>query len=115
MLSISRNVRVSVRVSICSLLRYRLHVFLPPPNEVICPKFLEIRNPRGKVMERSGLKFENVFFWKWSKIAKFVFLLNLPYKTGKKPRFPMDERPLVEGYIAKFSISLDVLEFLRFG
>ena len=27
----------------------------------------------------------------------------------------MDERPLVEGYIANFGISLDVFEFLRFG
>ena len=27
----------------------------------------------------------------------------------------MDERPLVEGYIAYFGISLDVFEFLRFG
>ena len=26
----------------------------------------------------------------------------------------MDERPLVEGYIANFGISLDVFEFLRF-
>ena len=46
---------------------------------------------------------------------KFVFLLILPYKTCWKPRFPMDERPLVEGYIANFGISLDVFEFLRFG
>ena len=27
----------------------------------------------------------------------------------------MDERPLVEGYIANFGISLDVFEFFRFG
>ena len=27
----------------------------------------------------------------------------------------MDERPLVEGYIANFGISVDVFEFLRFG
>ena len=27
----------------------------------------------------------------------------------------MDERPLVEGFIANFGISLDVFEFLRFG
>ena len=27
----------------------------------------------------------------------------------------MDERPLVEGYIANFGISLDVFEFLQFG
>ena len=41
------------------LLRYRLTVFLPPLSEVRCPIFLEIRNPWGKVMERSGLTFEH--------------------------------------------------------
>ena len=58
---------------------------------------------------------------KWSHIWTFLFgsglksLQILPYKTCWKPRFPMDERPLVEGYIANFGISLDVFEFLRFG
>ena len=47
MLSISQFVRLSVRVSVCSLLRYRLKVFLPPLPEVGCPIFLEIRNPWG--------------------------------------------------------------------
>ena len=46
---------------------------------------------------------------------KCFFLLILPYKTWWKPRFPMDKRPLVEGYIAKFGISLDVFEFFCFG
>ena len=62
MLSISRNVclsvRLFVRLSVCSLLRYRLNVFVPPLPEVECPTFLEIRNPWGKVMERSGFRFE---------------------------------------------------------
>ena len=49
----------SVRLSVCSLLRYCLTVFLPPLPEVVCPIFLEIRNPWGKVMERSGLTFEH--------------------------------------------------------
>ena len=48
-----------VCLSVCSLLRYRLNVFLPPLPEVGCPKLLEIRNPWGKVMERSGLRFEH--------------------------------------------------------
>ena len=69
MLSISDlSVYLSVCLSVCSLLRYRLNVFLPPLPEVGCPVFLEIRNPWGKVMERSGPTFEH-FFWKWSKIA----------------------------------------------
>ena len=67
MLSISRNVRLSVcppvrpsvRPSVCSLLRYRLNVFLPSLPKVKCPICLEIRNPWGKVMERSGLIFEH--------------------------------------------------------
>ena len=63
MLSIGQNVRLYVRLfvrlSVCSLLRYRLNVFLPPLSEVGCPIFLEIPNPWGKVMERSGLRFEH--------------------------------------------------------
>ena len=73
MLSISRNVHMFVCVSVCSLLRYRLNVFLPQLPQVGCPIFLEIRNPWGKVMEKS--------FFCW---------LILPYKTWWKTRFPMD-------------------------
>ena len=36
-----------------------LTVFLPPLPEVEYPIFLEIRNPWGKVMERSGLRYEH--------------------------------------------------------
>ena len=63
MLSISWNVRLRVRVfvcpSVCSLLRYHLNVFLPPLPKVGCPIFLEIQKPWGKVMKRSGLRFEH--------------------------------------------------------
>ena len=44
---------------------------------------------------------------------KSFFLKILPYKTWWKPRFPMDQRPLVAGHIANFGISLDVFEFLH--
>ena len=57
--SICPYVCLCVCLCVCSLLRYRLNVFLPPLPEVKCPKFVEIRNPWGKVMERSGLTFEH--------------------------------------------------------
>ena len=88
MLSISRFVRPSVCLSVCpsvcSLLRYCLNVFLPPLPEVGCPIFLEIRNPWGKVMERSGLRYEH-FCLKivLNRRAKksFFLLLILPWST----------------------------------
>ena len=55
----SVRVCVSVCLCVCSLLRYRLTVFLPRLLEVGCPICLEIRNPWGKVMERSDLIFEH--------------------------------------------------------
>ena len=61
----------------------------------------------GTFLFGSGLKSpnkKNRFFW-----------LILPYKTRWKPRFPIDQRPLVEGRIANFVIFLNVFEFLRFG
>ena len=52
-----------VCVFVCVFVRHtfslRLTVFLPPLPEVQCPNFLDFRNPWGKVMERSGLRFEN--------------------------------------------------------
>ena len=52
--SVRLSVCPTVRLCVCSLLRYRLTVFLPPLPEVGFPICLEIRNPWGKVMERSG-------------------------------------------------------------
>ena len=51
-----------VCLSVClsvHFLRYRLIVFLPPLPEVRCPIFLEIRTSWGKVIERSGQRFEH--------------------------------------------------------
>ena len=56
---VHRFVCLSVCLCVCSLFRYRLTVFLPPLPKVGCPIFLEIQNPWGKVMERSGLTFEH--------------------------------------------------------
>ena len=97
MLSISRNVLLSVcpsvRLSIClcSLLRYRWNVFLPPLPEVGCPIFLEIRNPWGKVMERSGLRLEH--FWcgsglKLLRQKKFVFLVDFALQNMVETTLP---------------------------
>ena len=50
---------LSFFLSLFSLLRYRLLVFLPPLPKVGCPIFLEIQNPWGKVMARRGLRYEH--------------------------------------------------------
>ena len=90
-LSKSRNVCLRVRVSVCSLLRYRLNVFLPPLPEVGYPIFLEIWNPWGKEIERIGLRLEHFCLEVvLNRQKKSFFLLILPYKTRWKPRFPMD-------------------------
>ena len=47
---------------------YILRPILPPLPKVGCPKILEILNPWGKVLERSGLRIEH-FVGMWSKIA----------------------------------------------
>ena len=60
MLSISQNVRLSVRLSVrVFTFEVLFNVFLPPLPKVGCPIFLEIRNPWGKIMERSGLRFKH--------------------------------------------------------
>ena len=56
-----------VCVSVCLFHRgqcvwYILRPILPPLPKVGCPKFSEIRNPWGKVLERSGLRIEH-FCW----------------------------------------------------
>ena len=59
--SSSRDVRVSVCL-MSLFIWYILRPILPPLPEVGCPKCLEVRNPWGKVMERSGLRIE-LFCW----------------------------------------------------
>ena len=56
MLSISQNVRLWVRLSVC--LSVCLLIFEVPFAPTSHQIFLEIWNPLGKVMERSGLTFE---------------------------------------------------------
>ena len=60
MLYISRNVRLSVCLSVC-VLTFEVpfkRLFAPFP-KVGCPIFLQVLNPWRKVMERSGLRFEH--------------------------------------------------------
>ena len=57
--SICPSVCLSVCLCVCSLLGYRLNVFLPPLPEFGCLIFLEIWNPWGKVVKRSGVRFEH--------------------------------------------------------
>ena len=107
-------------VSVCLSLfmQYILRPILPPLPEVGCPKFLEIWNPWGKVLVRNGLRIEHSCYEEVlnRRVKKnCFFLLIWPYKTWWKPRFPMDQRPWVKGYIANFGISLDVFEFFRLG
>ena len=45
------------RVSVCLLLRYRSNIFSPPLPKIGCQNLLEMQNPLGKVVERSGLRF----------------------------------------------------------
>ena len=59
--AVYKSICQSVHPSVCSLLRYPFNVLLPPLPKVGCPTFLEIQNSWGKVMERSGLIFENFY------------------------------------------------------
>ena len=58
------RVAMSVCLSVCLSLFmwYILRPILPPLPKVGYPKILEIWNPWGKVMERSGLRIEH-FCW----------------------------------------------------
>ena len=99
----------SVCLCVCSLLRYRLNVFLPPLPEVGCPIFFRDSESLGK---SNGKKLSN--------ICTFLFkncLKSLHKKIFFFADFALQNmvEPLVEGRIANFGISIDVVEFLRFG
>ena len=61
-----------------------LMVFLPPLPEVGCPIFLEIGNPWGKVLERSGLRYEHfcLKIVQNCRAKKKVFFLSLFHFWG---------------------------------
>ena len=56
------RVAMSVCVFVPLFMWYILRPIFPPLPGVGCPKFLEIQNPWGKVLERSGLRIEH-FCW----------------------------------------------------
>ena len=89
---------------VCSLLRYRLNVFLPPLPEVEYPIFVEIRNPWGKVMERSGLRFEH--------FSIKVFLDNFSLQNKVETTLP--DGLETSGQRANFGIFLDVFWVFAF-
>ena len=83
MLSISRNVRLSVRVfvclSVCSLLRYHLNVFLPPFFQSQMSNIFRDLESLGK---NNGKK--------WSQIGTFLFGSGLKSRRTKKVCFLAD-------------------------
>ena len=54
----SPSVCPPVCLCVCSLLRYRLNVFLRTLPKIGCPIFLEIRNLWGKLIQGRGLRFK---------------------------------------------------------
>ena len=122
MLSISRNVRPSVCLSV--RLFVRVFTFEVPFKRLFAPtswsRMSNIFRDSECLGKSNGKKWSQIwFFFKWSEIAKqkneIFFWLILPYKTRWKPGFPMNKRPLVTGCIANFGIFLEVFEFLSFG
>ena len=113
------SVRVSVRPSV------RLFTFEVPFNGLFAPtsrsRMSNIFRDSESLGKSNGKKWSQILKFlfrsglKLQRKKKIVFWLILPYKTCWKSRFPMDEIPLVEGYIANFGISLDIFEFLQFG
>ena len=70
-LFISRNVHVSLCLS-ATLCIHGLNVFVPPLPKVPWQNFLDIQNPWGKGLEKSGIRFEN-FTHKGCKIDAHFF------------------------------------------
>ena len=65
-------------------------LFAPLP-EVGCPKFLAIRNPWGKVLERSGLRIVNFFFvsgLKSPRKQKFVVFADFAVQNMLRTTLP---------------------------
>ena len=69
---------------------YILRSILPPLSKVGCPKFLEIRNPWGKVLERSVLRIE-LFCWdvvKNRRAKKSIFFADFALQNMVETTLP---------------------------
>ena len=65
---------------------------MPPLPEVGCPKLLEIRNPWGKVLERSGLRIEH-FCWEEvynHRKKKSILFADFALQNMVETTLPMD-------------------------
>ena len=80
-LVVAKSVCVSVCLSL--FMWYIFRPILPPLPEVGCPKFLEIRNRWGKVLERSGLRIEHFLLGYGLKLQrkKSAFFADFPLQN----------------------------------
>ena len=75
-----------------------------------CPHFPKLQHSEY-FGENNGKKWStNSGFKIAAQFLKFSLMI-FPCKTWGKPCFPLDQRPLVEGCIPNFGISLEVLSF----
>ena len=95
------SVRPSVHLFVCSLLRYRLNVFLPPLPKVGCPIFLKVQNPWGKSYGK-----------KWSQIGTFLFGSGLKSPNKKKSFY--DKIEILQDCINQI-LNQNTFFFLRFN
>ena len=90
--------------------KVRFKHFFAPTSKSICKNFKyseffgksngKKQSQVGKVLLGKGLKSLHNFC--------ICFLLLYPCKAWRKPRFPMDQRPVVKGRNANFGKSLDI-------
>ena len=68
-LSVCPSVRLFVRLSVCSLLRYSLNVFLPQLPQSRMSHIFRDSESLGKGNGNKVVSDLNIFVWKWSEIA----------------------------------------------
>ena len=110
---------VCVCLFVCSLFEVPFNGLFAPTSRSRMSNIFRDMESLGKSNGKKRSQIQTFLFVSSLKLPRkkkvFFCVLILPYKTWWKPRFPMDWRPLVEGYIANIGISLVVFEFLSFG